>query len=593
MRVRRVAVLILFALTGIPVAAATEASLGTRPSTWPSPRTITFIPDWQAARAALPLMPQQDSDDAWSAANTLARERFPGVSNSPVPVLLPYAIGDDAYDRATDNANPLESYLSGFEPSRFFHVGPTGYDATFILRTREVPGFADIGYKNPVSVQVSAFNLVYDLPQPKGAVIQPPGEIANEFPGLRRQILEHTLRYTFERFGIPYVVSIQCYDGPQGHTRLSCRNADRIALRFLRALRVVGGNPVAQATATSAPAVARPKAQSDVFRYHPPGSLVPGTAMRAPSGNADRTVYARIRFPAAEAPAYAGTQIFRKRGGAVIAPVPAPATPDDANPPDATPAGPISRPYVWSDNFCEKRHFAVSQCPAGLGHQGQDILGASCEPGPRKRDCAANQDAVVAAREGMILREYWHDAFFLVVNAPGERLRFRHLHMHPRKLDEDGIFSGRLVTEGQHLGTIGNYNRRPGLTTTHLHFEIQVPTRDGYVRVNPYMSLVASYEHLIGARGSEVAPAPEATDESAQSDEAALESDDSASAPKLASFKKDTPRIKPHGSAAKAKIRGRTKSKAKARARTKASASLPKASGRVASATATSGRKRR
>ncbi len=92
-----------------------------------------------------------------------------------------------------------------------------------------------------------------------------------------------------------------------------------------------------------------------------------------------------------------------------------------------------------------------------------------------------------------------------MTNAPGERLRFRHLHMHPRKLDADGIASGRHVREGETLGTIGNYNRRPGMTTTHLHFEMQVPTRDGWVRVNPYMTLVASYEHLIGARGSEVA----------------------------------------------------------------------------------------
>ena len=40
-----------------------------------------------------------------------------------------------------------------------------------------------------------------------------------------------------------------------------------------------------------------------------------------------------------------------------------------------------------------------------------------------------------------------------------------------------------------------------------------VPTRDGWVRVNPYMTLVASYERLIGARGTEMddpEPIPEA-----------------------------------------------------------------------------------
>ena len=31
-----------------------------------------------------------------------------------------------------------------------------------------------------------------------------------------------------------------------------------------------------------------------------------------------------------------------------------------------------------------------------------------------------------------------------------------------------------------------------------------MPTRDGWVRVNPYMTLVAAYEHLIKARGVEI-----------------------------------------------------------------------------------------
>lgn len=477
--------------------------------TWPTPRTEPFKADWAAARALLPVLPQTAaSSDPLPIATALAADRFPAIAHSPVPVLLPYALGDDAHDRASDVINPVENYLSGFAPTKFFQSGPTGYDATFALRTRDVPGFGDIGFRDPVVVQISGFNLVYRLPEAKGAKLLPPVEIAEQLPGIRRQILEHTLRYSFERFGIPYVVSIQCYDGPQRRTRLSCRNADRVALRFVHALRVVGGNPELS-IATARPAAApRPDAQSDAFRYHPAGKLVSGSGMRAPAGNPDSTVYARIRFPAAKAPAYVNTQTFRRRGGLVIAWAPATVADDgdhDARPDPAH--------YIWRDNFCERRDFSVGQCPSGRGHQGQDILGVTCEPGPRKRDCRADRDDVVAARDGMILREAWNDSFFLVVNAPGERLRFRHLHMHPRRLDDDGIVSGRAVKEGDRLGTIGNYNRRPGLTTTHLHFEIQVPTRDGYVRVNPYMTLIAAYEHLIGARGSEVLPpADTATD---------------------------------------------------------------------------------
>jgi hypothetical protein len=492
MRVRSIAALALIVMvTGLA-----------RAETWPAPQTESFKADWAAARAALPVIPQAvGTGDALPVATALAAERFPAIARSPVPVLLPYALGDDAHDRASDNINPVETYLSGFEPTRFFQSGPTGYDATFLLRTRDVPGFRDIGFRDPVVVQISGFNLIYRLPDAKGAKILPHGEIGETMPGVRRQILEHTLRYSFERFGIPYVVSIQCYDGPQRRTRLSCRNADRIALRFVQALRVTGGNPELP-VATTPPAVPnRPDAQSEAFRYHPVGKLVRGSGMRAPAGNPDPTVYARIRFPAAQAPAYVNTQAFRRRGGLVIAWAPASAADDEVH--DARPE---PAQYIWRDNFCERRDFSVGQCPSGRGHQGQDILGVTCEPGPRKRDCRANQDDVAAARDGMILRETWNDSFFLVTNAPGERLRFRHLHMHPRQLDDAGIVSGRVVKEGDRLGTIGNYNRRPGLTTTHLHFEIQVPTRDGYVRVNPYMTLIASYEHLIGARGSEASP---------------------------------------------------------------------------------------
>jgi hypothetical protein len=54
------------------------------------------------------------------------------------------------------------------------------------------------------------------------------------------------------------------------------------------------------------------------------------------------------------------------------------------------------------------------------------------------------------------------------------------------------------------LGKVGNYDRIPNGTTYHLHFELQVPTRDGWVFVNPYMTLVSAYERLLGARGKQI-----------------------------------------------------------------------------------------
>jgi hypothetical protein len=78
------------------------------------------------------------------------------------------------------------------------------------------------------------------------------------------------------------------------------------------------------------------------------------------------------------------------------------------------------------------------------------------------------------------------------------------MHMNPKTLDADGIVSGLAVRAGDRLGLVGNYNEYANGTTYHLHFDMQVPTRIGWVFVNPYMSLVAAYEQLIGARGTEI-----------------------------------------------------------------------------------------
>jgi hypothetical protein len=76
--------------------------------------------------------------------------------------------------------------------------------------------------------------------------------------------------------------------------------------------------------------------------------------------------------------------------------------------------------------------------------------------------------------------------------------------MLPRQFDADGMVSGRFVREGEVIGKVGNFYRREGATTYHLHFDVQVPTRYGWVFVNPYMTLVAAYERLIRGRGREL-----------------------------------------------------------------------------------------
>jgi len=55
---------------------------------------------------------------------------------------------------------------------------------------------------------------------------------------------------------------------------------------------------------------------------------------------------------------------------------------------------------------------------------------------------------------------------------------------------------------------VSNYLDFPNGTSYHLHFDIQVFTRDGWIWVNPYTTLIASYERLIRSRGREIGTDP-------------------------------------------------------------------------------------
>jgi hypothetical protein len=80
------------------------------------------------------------------------------------------------------------------------------------------------------------------------------------------------------------------------------------------------------------------------------------------------------------------------------------------------------------------------------------------------------------------------------------------MHMNPSVMNADGLLSGRMVTEGERIGVVSNYLDHPNGTTRHLHFDVQVFTRDGWIWVNPYVTLISAYERLIRGRGHEIGP---------------------------------------------------------------------------------------
>jgi hypothetical protein len=493
------------------------------------PRVSSIPVDWNALAAELQAL--DGPDDAQSRPeeetkgplatpiNVIARinlvtgNRFANIASSPVPVLLPFDTPAFLRDRAgAADASQAEegNYLLGFNSVPFFYAGPGGYDAVVVGRAREMRELG-IGFSDPIYIHISGSALLYELDEPAGMIEWPVTRL-DEFPGLHRIFLENYVRYTFVRYGVPYVIAIECFDGGSRFRKISCRDADKVAIRMLKALRFAGGTPQQRTEGNGASTIDRPVGHSTVFTYYGPGNIIPGTGFKHKGGVADYTVYSKIRFPIADAPAFANSQSFmnwgdceatgrygmgtrggigayrcRVGGGTLVW--------DEA----------ANYSYPWRDNFCETRYFYVGQCPGGLGHQGQDIRPAFCKqrfPGASR--CEPRLHDVVAVRDGAVLRAANQESLYIVVNAPNERIRFRYLHMSPKEFDAAGLLSGRLVHEGEVIGKVGNFYRREGATTTHLHFDVQVPTKYGWVFVNPYMTLVASYERLIRGRGQEI-----------------------------------------------------------------------------------------
>jgi hypothetical protein len=83
--------------------------------------------------------------------------------------------------------------------------------------------------------------------------------------------------------------------------------------------------------------------------------------------------------------------------------------------------------------------------------------------------------------------------------------------MNPSSMDADGVLNGRRIAEGEKIGVVSNYLDHPNGTTRHLHFDVQVFTRDGWLWVNPYVTLISAYERLIRGRGREFGPEPAAS----------------------------------------------------------------------------------
>jgi hypothetical protein len=469
--------------------------------------------DWDAAAASLPDRGADTPAQAFARLNTVTAKRFAGIEKSSVPVLLPFNI--EAFRKDVDDgkaeAATSDKYFGNFHPTKFFLPGPAGYDATFIISPNDAP--TKTRYSKPIVVEMSGAAFVYDLDGPDHQEVFPPSkELVSLFPGMQRILREAHVRYVFERFGVPYVVSIQCYDQRPKRGILTCKQADPIAEQFLKQLKIAGGAPAKLAEPKFD--LSRPEVKSD-FTYYSPGDLIENSGWKKLPGRTDYHVYARMRFPIAYAPAYVKSQSFMSWGDCYHTGVVGrlgkkgaryhcklndkPLVFDESAAENFT--------YPWRDNFCELRDFLVGQCPGGYGHQGEDIRPGNCVLNNAEADrCLPYQHDIAAVHNGIIRRIPGDLGTYIVVNDANDHVRFRYLHMNPKMLDADGIVNGQQVSEGEILGKVADWGDTENGTSYHIHFNIQVFTTAGWAWVNPYMTLVAAYERLIGGRGTEILP---------------------------------------------------------------------------------------
>ncbi len=144
-------------------------------------------------------------------------------------------------------------------------------------------------------------------------------------------------------------------------------------------------------------------------------------------------------------------------------------------------------PMLQRDNYCEVRGWDMPMCPAGQGHQGQDIRPPACDD---------DKWEAVAVVDGTITQVTSNTTVRL---KGGDGSEYYYLHMHP---DSITVEEGSVVKQGQVLGRVSNFMNGGRQTTQHLHFQVKQSISIGgsvqRVYVPVFSSLVAAYRRAKG-----------------------------------------------------------------------------------------------
>jgi hypothetical protein len=491
-----------------------------------APSLRRTLPDEHTARAGRLLESYTVKEGTLPLAdlNSATGQLYTGADTVPVPVLAPVDTGRFVSRRLgadRGQGDTPASFLSEAISSMEFLPGKSGYDAILTVSPKLL-GELGIPAALQPQLHLAGTALIYGSSE-TGELV---ADLQSQYPGLRRTLGAEEVTYTFQRYGVPYFINIDCSNGPPAPDSLTCAQAEAIMRVVLRDLQLLGGGPLAGTPLrTRAAAVAvQPTAISPDFKYFAPGNLMSGTSENNRGGSPSRVVYGNdLLFPIKEAPAFANSQVYMHWGDCGGQRHNLPPQPGDQfdrykclqNPTKELfefEGHPENYSYPWRDNLCEARGGGGGppECPVTRqGHAGQDIRPQRCDPDPANPAiCKIDLFDVVAVTAG---RAWWKTGQFenhlrLMYDDPSNRFYYMYLHMSPDALRAAGMIRGQTVavTAGQTIGKVGNFDRAvPHGTTAHLHFEIRRGDNIGDP-LSPYMTLVRAYERLINALGTEL-----------------------------------------------------------------------------------------
>ena len=161
-----------------------------------------------------------ESDVALARLNAAANRQFPGIGNKCRPRACAVRSGRRPTRAAPGKSTPelSEAFAPIFSPPARPVTTPPS-----LFRPTSHPASSGRGKKDEVSVQISGFSVLYDLQAGVSPASTPVKDSEANFPGIRESGTKATSAIRSRRYGVPYVVSMLCVDGPARGRWIACR----------------------------------------------------------------------------------------------------------------------------------------------------------------------------------------------------------------------------------------------------------------------------------------------------------------------------------------------------------------------------------